>query len=326
MFATLLVSCALSFLLLTFAFLIFLKAKLAHAKRFAFVIILLSIFPFALSAYIVFFLFNSEVGDAQVKLHDKVIYSKKTLFLAEGKAVVHVVSFDVDDVEIKLTPPVGINSTAEYQARTATDALIEFNADLAINASFFHPFRDVHLFDYYPHKGDPVKPIGITYSHKQLYGLPERGWPVLMFTQEGELSIEAYQQDKFSEEVLSNLRFLISGHSRLVTDGHPSPVDIQNLRDYPRAAIGLSKDRDRVWIIVADGKQPFYSKGINLVDLSNYLVSIGVYDALELDGGGSATMAWINDIGEAELLSRPAHTKIPNRQRPVANHLLVYFR
>ncbi|MGH1472498.1 MAG: phosphodiester glycosidase family protein, partial [Cellvibrionaceae bacterium] len=67
----------------------------------------------------------------------------------------------------------------------------------------------------------------------------------------------------------------------------------------------------------------FYSNGITLYELAKYMLSIGAYDALELDGGGSATMVWKNTAGKAETLNRPIHTKIPNRQRPVANHILI---
>ncbi len=53
----------------------------------------------------------------------------------------------------------------------------------------------------------------------------------------------------------------------------------------------------------------------------------GAHDAIELDGGGSATLAGRDAQERPCLLSRPVHTKIPGRQRPVANHLgLIYAR
>ena len=46
-------------------------------------------------------------------------------------------------------------------------------------------------------------------------------------------------------------------------------------------------------------------------------------DAIELDGGGSATLVTEGEDGQPEVLSSPIHQRIPGRERPVANHLGV---
>lgn len=56
------------------------------------------------------------------------------------------------------------------------------------------------------------------------------------------------------------------------------------------------------------------------------MASLGIHTGLELDGGGSTTMVAKNSKKEAILLNRSIHTKIPNRQRPVVNHLLITYQ
>ena len=75
-----------------------------------------------------------------------------------------------------------------------------------------------------------------------------------------------------------------------------------------------------------DGKQPRYSDGMTLKETADLLLERGAHDAIELDGGGSASLAVRDAGGSSILLSRPSHTRIPGRQRPVANHLGVRFK
>lgn len=58
----------------------------------------------------------------------------------------------------------------------------------------------------------------------------------------------------------------------------------------PRTAIGYSEDKSKLFLIVVDGRQPELSVGMSLYELADFMISIGCYDLLNLDGGGSSTM------------------------------------
>ena len=45
---------------------------------------------------------------------------------------------------------------------------------------------------------------------------------------------------------------------------------------------------------------------------------------MNLDGGGSTSIAIDDGRGGVRLLNSPIHTRIPWRERPVANHLGVF--
>ena len=76
-------------------------------------------------------------------------------------------------------------------------------------------------------------------------------------------------------------------------------------------------------MIVVDGKQPLYSEGVTIAELTGIVQSLGAYTALNLDGGGSTTLVMTKN-GKPKLLNAPIHTKLPMHERPVANHLGFY--
>jgi hypothetical protein len=56
---------------------------------------------------------------------------------------------------------------------------------------------------------------------------------------------------------------------------------------HPRAALGLADDR--IYAVVCDGRSR-HDAGLTLVELARLMVAFGCRDALNLDGGGSATL------------------------------------
>ena len=63
----------------------------------------------------------------------------------------------------------------------------------------------------------------------------------------------------------------------------PDPTDGR----HPRAALGLAGDR--IYAVVCDGRAR-HDAGLTLVELARLMVALGCRDALNLDGGGSATL------------------------------------
>ncbi|WCM93764.1 phosphodiester glycosidase family protein [Acidovorax sp. NCPPB 2350] len=83
----------------------------------------------------------------------------------------------------------------------------------------------------------------------------------------------------------------------------------------PRTALGLDGTGRRAWMVVVDGRQSGYSEGMTLPELAELFAALGARDAINLDGGGSSTLAL-----SGEVANSPIHTSIPGRERPVANH------
>ena len=84
---------------------------------------------------------------------------------------------------------------------------------------------------------------------------------------------------------------------------------------HPRTAIGLSADKRKVFIVVADGRSSA-SVGMTCDELIDLFVELGAHDAMGLDGGGSSTL-WKNDA----LINRPSDAA---GERTVRNHLALF--
>jgi hypothetical protein len=66
---------------------------------------------------------------------------------------------------------------------------------------------------------------------------------------------------------------------------------------YPRAAIGL--DRQYIWSVVCDGYND-HDSGLSFAELAEVMRDLGATDALNLDGGGSASL-----VSDYELINSP---------------------
>jgi exopolysaccharide biosynthesis protein len=94
----------------------------------------------------------------------------------------------------------------------------------------------------------------------------------------------------------------------------------------PRTAIGTNRNGRWLYIVVVDGRQPFYSEGATFVELAELMIDFGAYHAMAMDGGGSSTMVIEDKNGNPVVLNSPIDQYIPGRERPVANHLGIYLK
>jgi hypothetical protein len=85
-------------------------------------------------------------------------------------------------------------------------------------------------------------------------------------------------------------------------------------RRHPRTAIGWTPDR-RLLLVVVDGRQPDWSDGMTLHELTWFFQRLGASDALNLDGGGSSAM-----VVNGAVVSRPSDRQ---GERAVGNALVL---
>jgi len=114
----------------------------------------------------------------------------------------------------------------------------------------------------------------------------------------------------------------VGGGPRLVRDGRVSVENkAENIGDsfatarHPRTALGFTADSTTLYLFAVDGRQPGYSVGMSLYELAAYMLDWGIWQGINLDGGGSTTMV----IGE-EVANHPSDA---TGERPVSNSLMV---
>jgi exopolysaccharide biosynthesis protein len=111
------------------------------------------------------------------------------------------------------------------------------------------------------------------------------------------------------------------GAMPIMREGVPVPgLDTAELA--PRTAAGISPDGRRVHLLVADGRSPV-STGLNLRETADLMASLGAADAVNLDGGGSTTMA-VRTPGTPHATVRNAPSD--GEQRQVPNGIGVFTR
>lgn len=82
---------------------------------------------------------------------------------------------------------------------------------------------------------------------------------------------------------------------------------------HPRTAVGFSQDSTKLYLVAVDGRQA-HSVGMNLHELADLMIKIGVHYGLNLDGGGSTTM-----VVKDSVVNIPSDGK----ERAVSNGLLI---
>jgi Exopolysaccharide biosynthesis protein related to N-acetylglucosamine-1-phosphodiester alpha-N-acetylglucosaminidase len=120
-----------------------------------------------------------------------------------------------------------------------------------------------------------------------------------------------------------NLRTVVGGWPRIVRDGK-SVAEYADIVEgtfpsfsahrHPRTAVGISRDNSTLYLMTVDGRRES-DGGMTLPELAQAMISLGAYEAMNFDGGGSTTM-----VVEGKVVNRPSDAA---GERPVGSALLV---
>lgn len=122
------------------------------------------------------------------------------------------------------------------------------------------------------------------------------------------------------DQLWQNAQFMLASGPYLVKDSKPyimmSTTSSRAKEVAPRTVVATSNNGQTVHFITVDGRQS-HSKGMNMVQLANYLVALGVESAINLDGGGSTTMG-IRNYGSNNVVLANLPSNSGNTQRLVS--------
>ncbi len=283
-----------------------------HAKRVLIVLILLTLVTSL--PFVAVRLLRPPRTNRTAELFQGVLYVRQAR-TTPRPLMIHIIEIDLQTSGIDfLVTPGDSSKGLEVTARTTSEFLEEFGAQVAINGSFSVPFRaGSFLWDYYSHSGEPVDVTGLATSNGEMYS-DHKEWPVICIT--------AGRAEISQSGCLEGTSQALAGSQILVKDGE-SVVQHDAGGLHPRTAVAVDEEGETLWLIVVDGRQRSYSEGVTLEELAGIAVELEADRALNLDGGGSSTLV-ISDGKGTSVLNSPIHTRVPMRQRPVANHLGVY--
>lgn len=282
-------------------------------------IVLLVLVGLALGGYAIYNGDRPAPVPLKQALFDGVTYRRIVRYVPRF-AIAHVLIIDtrVKGTYLFVTPPDHAEGPP-LDARTTSQFLQEFGVQIAVNGDGFTPWWSRTPLDYYPHAGDPVTPNGYSASGGTIYARGDQDptpEPTLFISRRNALSFN---------KIPGRVYHAISGDYMLVQQGKPV-AGLDNAVINPRTAIGTSANGRWLYLVVVDGRQPFYSEGMTIAELADLLDGLGVANAMSLDGGGSSTMVIQGEDGQPKILNSPIDHYIPGTERPVANHLGIYLR
>ncbi|KXG74319.1 hypothetical protein AN618_23420 [Fervidicola ferrireducens] len=122
---------------------------------------------------------------------------------------------------------------------------------------------------------------------------------------------------------ISNLKMALGGGAILVDNGKIPVGFSHNIAgQHPRTAVGFTKDGKKLILVVVDGRQA-QSRGMTQEELARLMLSLGAYNALNLDGGGSSTMV-VREPGEKS--PRVINNVSEKTERPIVNGIGIFSR
>jgi hypothetical protein len=134
------------------------------------------------------------------------------------------------------------------------------------------------------------------------------------------------QLDYTSRPDWHDLQTAIGGGPILVKDGLPyqdpeAPAAFETNRQYPVSGVGISQDGRRLSMVVVDGHEGRPYQGLTRPQFAWWFQTIGAWNAMAFDSGGSAEMA-VRRPGES--FARTVNHPSDGKERQVADGLFVY--
>jgi hypothetical protein len=259
----------------------------------------------------------------------------------------HVAQIDLQapGIRFKVSAPAG---DREVMRQSTLDFLKQERAQLAINGHFFLPF---------PSQDRTAWVIGLGASEGRVFSAfesPEQSYalvayaPALNIDRDNHATIVHHNARRAGDMDVREpvaLWNVVAGSSQIVTDGRETvpvyrddnhfdgeldpggPNNYSNDKAWAnamtaRTAVGLSKDRRTLTLFTVDVRGG--SEGMRLPEMASLLIrEFGVADALNLDGGGSTTMAMEGENGVASIVNASSDNPAG---RVVATSLAVFAR
>lgn len=247
------------------------------------------------------------------------------------RQVFHVIELDLENPGLELfVTPVSATDEPEYRAKTTSRFVAEAHALLAVNASYFVPFKPGAQGgdDFVPKAGEHTDAVGTViaggYKVSSVSSGLDRRINAILCVYPSAVSIRRGEVcgDDVVEAIAAGPLLLAQGAAQSFRRADRRYAD----KRHPRTSFGLSDNGKIGWIVVVDGRQSVTSEGATLGELTAFYRSLGASDAINLDGGGSTTLAIADPDGQPVVLNSPIHTGVPGRERPVANHLGLRWR
>lgn len=108
----------------------------------------------------------------------------------------------------------------------------------------------------------------------------------------------------------------VGGGTVLCRDGKVFKFTSDIAGRHPRTAAGVSEDGKTLFLVTAEGREA-NTPGMTQAELAELMLSLGAYNAINFDGGGSTEMVARSDTGNIEIVNTPSE----GTERPISTAL-----
>lgn len=218
---------------------------------------------------------------------------------------VNAMRIDLRDSGINFmsTPSNGVTA-GDTNSQTTGSFLEQNHLQVAVNANFFSPCCSA--------TSQPKDLLGLAISQGQVVSgadfnsIPPGGTAdSLVITSDNHAAITHVTPSSD----ISSFYTAVSAGPVLVNSGQIAvnqvPADSFAAAN-PRTAVGLSADGSFMYLLTLDGRRPGISDGATLYESAGWLLTLGAFQALNLDGGGSTNLVMADANGAATYLNIPS--------------------
>ena len=226
------------------------------------------------------------------------------------------VDLNAEGVGFTVTPSNG-GASGDADPMVCTDFLTQTDAQIAINCGFYN-MSSYDVLGFVSSNGDVYSDF-VDYNQWEYWPTP---FVALNLSRENVPTIitPGDTMPTYKTNPDMNPWNAVPGSEWIVRDG-VAVVDngfAVNPGLNPRTVGGYTQDLSELVLVTIDGRQDGFSEGMTTLEAAELLVSLGVYQGMNFDGGGSTTMAF------ADPSPRVVNSPSGGTQRSVANHLAIY--
>jgi exopolysaccharide biosynthesis protein len=130
----------------------------------------------------------------------------------------------------------------------------------------------------------------------------------------------AYSRAALVDKAVTPERYnVIWGRLDAIIDGQVQTADEKNTQ--PRTAMGINADGTRLYLMVADGRQPGYSMGLTRAEVGQLLQAFGAHNGMLCDEGGSSCI-YLKGLGGIADMPCDNH----GQERPTYTHFGITLK
>jgi exopolysaccharide biosynthesis protein len=191
-----------------------------------------------------------------------------------------------------------ITENQETVRQQTNEFLKEYSLQIAVNANFFSvPKNEKYSL---PGIAD-LK--GLAVSEGSIVSPPEEQLTAaFVVLKTGKVMLKNYP---VTDSRLADIHTAVTGNTFILHHGKIIPQTNNDV--HPRTLCGISQDNRYVVFVTIDGRRNGYSDGATYEESAQWLCYFGVWNGLNLDGGGSTTLVVQDEKGNPAILNRPSN-------------------